>query len=296
MKTVKVFWWRKIDNFGDLLNPYLVEKLGKCKVQYYSIVPKYQALKNIVKSIILFKKINPDAIDSFRSFGENLLIIGSVLGRANRKTLVWGAGFMSETETCVAKKILAVRGKETARKVKELGFKGIPVLGDPALLLPIIYERKKNSIYKIGIIPHWTEYEEFNEKYSGQYKVINLISKDIEGVIDEITSCEYILSSSLHGVIVGHAYNIPSIWVQEGFIHEDASFKFNDYFSSVNIPYYKGYKIDEVLSSNDIEGFFVANKEISLINNDLTEIQSQLLHSIPFPLKEKYRHVFSKVS
>jgi len=64
-------------------------------------------------------------------------------------------------------------------------------------------------------------------------KVINLINKDIELVINDILSCEKTISSSLHGLIVSDAYNIPNKWVKfnDKLCGDDT--KFYDYFKSV---------------------------------------------------------------
>lgn len=60
--------------------------------------------------------------------------------------------------------------------------------------------------------------------------------------IDNILSCEYILSSSLHGIIIADAYKIPNIWISlTNNEHPDNNFKFKDYYLSVgkdiNLPY-----------------------------------------------------------
>ncbi|HXD92362.1 MAG TPA: polysaccharide pyruvyl transferase family protein [Bacteroidia bacterium] len=288
MKVIKVCYWKEVDNFGDLLNPYIIEKLGRCRVKYYTLKSKGQVLKSIFHSIFLKRKLDIKLIRSITNAGKGILAIGSILSKAGPLTTVWGSGFMNEDETCIeGGKILAVRGKESYRKLEELGFSNKPVFGDPALLLPIIYKPKSEERYEIGIIPHWSEFDQLYEKYSSKHKVINLVTKDVEGVIDQICSCKYVLSTSLHGIIVAHAYSVPAIWFKEGYIDTDG-FKFNDYFSSVNIPYYKGYNLDAALEAESIEDFFRLNSNISLIRNNLTDIQSSLLKVAPFPLKTKY--------
>lgn len=52
--------------------------------------------------------------------------------------------------------------------------------------------------------------------------------------IDQILSCEMILSSSLHGIIVADAYGVPNLWCK--FTDYEApgkGFKFKDYYLSV---------------------------------------------------------------
>ena len=69
--------------------------------------------------------------------------------------------------------------------------------------------------------------------------------------IDKILSCEVILSSSLHGIIIADAYAIPNQWSTfTDKIAEGAEFKFHDYFLSVekNID-----KPSKILSFTDID-------------------------------------------
>src|SRR5699024_7687362 len=112
----------------------------------------------------------------------------------------------------------------------------------------------------------------------------------IEEVVKQICSCEYILSTSLHGLIVAHAYSIPALWLKKGYIDTDG-FKFKDYFSSVDIPLYDGVEYDNriLTDENEIVGLFHNNTEISLIQNSLQEIQQKLLSSFPYPLIKKYQ-------
>ena len=156
-------------------------------------------------------------------------------------------------------------------------------------MLPLIYNPEKSKKHVVGIIPHWTEVEDFKVKYGSKFKIIDLVTKDIESVIDQIVSCRYILSSSLHGVIVGHAYSIPSLWIKEGYIHTDG-FKFKDYFSSVGIDSYDGLNLDDLLGSfKDMEEIFQFWRKKTLINVSLNQIQSDLLKAAPFPLRSEFK-------
>ncbi|MFW8205226.1 hypothetical protein ACOIC8_27960, partial [Klebsiella pneumoniae] len=95
---------------------------------------------------------------------------------------------------------------------------------------------------------HLKDYDYFKNKYRSNknIKVIDLKTKDIEFVVDEIISCEYILSTSLHGVIVAQAYDIPTLWIKHNDINTDG-IKFYDYFDSVGIKPYDGFEDYESL-------------------------------------------------
>ena len=52
-------------------------------------------------------------------------------------------------------------------------------------------------------------------------------------MIDEICSCNYIISSSLHGLILADAYGIPNLWISVSDKVKGVDCKFADYFSGV---------------------------------------------------------------
>ena len=123
--------------------------------------------------------------------------------------------------------------------------------------------------------------------------IIDVLNKP-EIVIEQINSCKRTLSSSLHGIIVSHAYGIPSLWCKLGVTPLSGdNIKFEDYFSSVNITPYKDLKLD--FKANIIEQsnhLFIKKSELSLINNDLSKIQKNLLQNAPFNILKKYRELF----
>ena len=164
-----------------------------------------------------------------------------MLHAANRHTIVWGTGMLAEDmyPKEAPKKILAVRGKLTREALIKQGFDCPEVFGDPALLLPYIYQPTKEKKYRIGIVPHM--YDE-NNPIIHEWLLKNsdccLISmKNYTNkfeIVDKIVSCGFIISSSLHGIIISDAYNVPNVWVEFSNKVFGNGFKFLDYFSSVN--------------------------------------------------------------
>jgi pyruvyltransferase len=107
------------------------------------------------------------------------------------------------------------------------------VYGDPALLLPLIYNPDIQKTHEIGIIPHYVDKKIVLQKYafdSGFNKFID-VSLPWKKFIDEVLSCKTIISSSLHGIIIAEAYGIPATWA----VHSDKvignGFKFRDYLT-----------------------------------------------------------------
>lgn len=255
---VNVDFYSGFNNFGDVLNKFLIERLTGKKV--YEIKAKYY-LK------------------------ENYFVVGSILDRVNKNSIVWGSGFISKESICkvVPKKILAVRGPLTRENLIRQGISCPEIYGDPALLLPLIYKPESNKKYRIGIIPHYLDKSNsWIDKISianQDVKVIDVQTKDITGIVDEVVSCEIIISSSLHGLIVSDVYEIPSLWVEFSDRVYGSGFKFMDYFKSVNKTVDSPIRIDHETKLEDL----LNHVSYSKINFD----PNYLLNVCPFEIKIK---------
>ena len=91
--------------------------------------------------------------------------------------------------------------------------------GDPVLLMPKIYNPLQSIKYDLGIIPHHIDENNINllriiNNSKIKVKIISLVTyPNWKSVIDDICECNFIVSSSLHGLILADAYNIPNSWV-----------------------------------------------------------------------------------
>lgn len=303
-KKIFLFWYqynKGHGNFGDELNYYLVHRLSSRPVEYVDIYFFYQSTVLALKVIFnnLFKKrISPfTAIRySFLNIVKKpriLLAIGSILNDHPYLNVdVWGSGMISRDRKVSRRKFYAVRGKITRDLLIQQGHEVPEVYGDPALLLPLVYIPQSVIKYKVGILPHYTHYEKLKDKYSKDVLVINLLD-EIETIVSQINSCEYTLSTSLHGLIVSHAYNIPALWVDfpeiSGLQLYGDGMKFDDYFSSVNIERYSPLI---VRSENDIFNITAIPNDMALPDSDvIRKIMLNLLKSAPFPLKTQYTNL-----
>lgn len=207
-------------NWGDELNVYLLELLTGKKV--------------VVANRSLLHILFPT---------KNYICIGSVLGwYENEMSEIWGAGAL--TKNAVLKnasvKIHLVRGKHTRQLLLKQGIECPECYGDPALLLSKLYIPSISKRYRMGIIPHYIEVEmPYIRDYVSSHHDVCLISMSKydkwTDVIDRIASCDFIISSSLHGLIVSDSYGIPNIWVTfSDELLQLRDFKYRDYFSSVN--------------------------------------------------------------
>jgi pyruvyltransferase len=203
--------WYKSKNVGDTLTPVILE--------------------HFLGELVEFAERNEKG---------KVLGVGSIMKALRRGDTVWGTGIMRETDTFPMAKdcrFLAVRGKLTRDILLKDGAKVPEVYGDPALLLPLMYKSVIRKEYKLGFIPHYVDKPLFSvpdnailSAISGRIRVIDVEAPWRE-VVDAICSCERIVSSSLHGIIIAEAYGIPAKWE----VYSDKvignGFKFRDYLT-----------------------------------------------------------------
>lgn len=131
---------------------------------------------------------------------------------------------------------LCVRGKKT-RSILHLPT-SVPC-GDGGLLIKEAYLRSggvlENKSHLLGIVPHYVDHKCVSMMDIVQDKRVLLINVlgDVEGTFKQIARCEYILSSSLHGLVAADSLGIPNrrftTLTSKG-IH-GKGFKYADYYS-----------------------------------------------------------------
>lgn len=243
-------YWHYSENFGDALTPYILQKLTGKNVVYVE---------------------QPSEIITF-------MVTGSMLDADITHSIVWGCGIAWEND--IIKKpyrISAVRGPLSRKRVIECGWECPEVYGDPALILPRIYKPKSTVEYKLGIIPHYIDFDIANSRYQNLdgVKIINLFDP-VEKVIDEIYSCEMTISSSLHGLVASQAYDKPNLWIEFSNNVIGDGTKFNDYFLSIGIKPYKPLNLREYMDHQEIINLI----DLKYIN--IEPVVNKLLSVCPF--------------
>lgn len=254
----------KCRNWGDELNFYLLHELTNKTIFNHSDLVKVYSKRN-----------------------NNYLVIGSIIdGFCNSKSIIWGSGAIEGAEPLkeIPQKICAVRGKLTRDYLLKQGIECPDILGDPALLLPLIYKPQNKKKYRIGIIPHHSDLSDpivIKLQQEG-VKLIDMTDySDWHQIIDDICSCESIISSSLHGLIVADAYRVPNIWVTIGGNLLGGTFKFLDYFSSVNRTDEEPIPLKKLLSDSMLESELAKYRYIDFNPRPLIE-------AAPWPLNLRH--------
>lgn len=267
-KSIRLFWWnekifhkKEKENYGDLLGCYLVEKISKKEVQF----------------------AKPSAF-SFRNFWEPIYVtIGSILGNVTTNCVVWGSGIITTNQEVKKATFLAVRGPQTRKRLLALGYQVPEVYGDPALLLSDFYHPEIEKVYDYGIVPHYVDYELVISIVGQNPKilVIDLMTNDIEKTTNEFLKCKKIISSSLHGVIVSHAYGIPAVWHKFSDKVYGDDVKYRDYFESVELEWYRP---EEKLDPVNFEDLFVKYPSLPA-KKTIENLKVHLMEVCPFKSK-----------
>lgn len=215
---VNTFWYTGVRNFGDLLTPSLLNEYGMTPFN-----------------------IKTSGVDGEQKLSLlDFVGVGSILQRINSdfRGIILGSGLIREEsgKQFARAMILGLRGELTK---KCIGCHEDVVLGDPGLLAVRLLKTRMRKKYLLGFIPHYSD-----EKMGLSQKFLDLSDTRIivispqrspMKVIQDIDQCEYIVSSSLHGLIVADSLGIPNgrLVLSDKIVGGD--FKYDDYYSALGV-------------------------------------------------------------
>jgi pyruvyltransferase len=225
MKNISIKWTpmpdnAKFTNYGDILTPFIL------------------------------KRFNINAIHEIHN--PQLYGIGSLLHMCpdDFQGNIWSSGYLYPTKFLQLKENpICVRGKLSLQQFKN--DTSNTFIGDGGLLLEKIYKPNSKKIYKLGIFPNYCDLSNMEDDPISNFKVMKQYPEDvllidprdyIETVINNINSCENIITSSLHGLITCDTYDIPHALFRSretdlAIHHLQGSFKFHDYYSTFDLPF-----------------------------------------------------------
>lgn len=203
---VELYYWKPLTgglNFGDHLS--------------YIIVNKILADNNF-------------SLEEETTSQGRLIALGSVIHFANDNDTIWGSGINGKIYVSDHKfetlDVRAVRGPLTREFLQNRAIQVPEIYGDPALLLPHIFKGKfkRDPQKPYVIVPNLHDL-----KIAGEQKWENVISPYLSWnrCIEEILKAEFVIASSLHGLIIAEAYGIPARYIRLS--EEENLFKYNDY-------------------------------------------------------------------
>ncbi len=227
-----LFYWnekwrgRTFVNFGDYISYILVERMVDGPLEVY-----VKGQKNVKKK---------------------LLASGSIISFAINDDVVWGSGINGKLLKAKDYKfttldIRCVRGPLTRDFLKEhLNHDCPEIYGDPALLFPYFFPeftRKENPTHDYIIIPHFSEEAQFPKE---EWDNIVFSTDPWDEIVAKILDSRFVISSSLHGVIIAEAYGIPARLLRVS--ETEPLFKFQDYYFGTGRPHFTyATTVDEAL-------------------------------------------------
>jgi pyruvyltransferase len=220
MKNITAFYIPtpdyKYTNFGDILTPFILSKFG---------------------INVIYESNNPQLIG-----------IGSLIHMLPKDTnaYLFGTGLMYPVEKYhFQKDPIAVRGNLT--KAQFQNDMTNTAIGDGGLILENVYKPKKQlHRYKLGVFPNYVDIVNMRDDPIEEFKIFKQYPNDVllidprnyvETVLDQLCSCDNIITSSLHGAVASDSYEInygifESRETQIAIHRLQGSFKFRDYFSA----------------------------------------------------------------
>lgn len=265
---IRLFWWnekviqgKSKENYGDLLGKYLVEKISEKKVVFAW----------------------PKKISLWDFYAPIYVTVGSILTHVNKKCVVWGSGIISKEYPIKKAVFLAVRGPQTRKFLLNLGYEVPEIYGDPALLIPRYFNPVVEKKYRYGIVPHYDDYKIVEKwcKNQSHIYLIDMMTNDCEAKTIEFLQCDKIISSSLHGIIIAHAYGIPAVWQKFSDKVFGDDIKYQDYMESVQLDFYQPRIKETRFSEEELKALF-ENLPSLPKEQDLEDLRNGLMKVCPF--------------
>ena len=203
--ALDLFYWKSPlgVNFGDYLSSVIVTKMA-CTKGYF--------------------------LSEELSRPKRLLAVGSILHFAQDGDIIWGSGVngkvAAEQHGFSDLDVRAVRGPLTRDYLERRGIKVPEIYGDPALLtahlLPERFARPSTGRRSIAYVPNLHD-RAYMKDWEGYISPLDRWDK----VIRQIIAADFIVSSSLHGLVIADAFGIPCRYLRLSEV--EAPFKYEDY-------------------------------------------------------------------
>lgn len=233
------------------------------------------------KDLMLFFNFKLLFVNDYRKSYASLT--GSILHMygKNFEGYILGSGFIKESVSRPENrwKTPLLRGplsKEQCNGMNNCSF------GDPGILASLIFKKSNEKKYELGIIPHDIDLNYVRLlKFNSKTKIIN-VRRSASKVAKEIQECNFIASSSLHGLIFADSFMIPSIHLKFGNRLIGGNHKFKDYYLGMNsihefVEFKTQMTMEDIISKCKMRftPIFIKDKQKEIINiysNTIDEI------------------------
>lgn len=214
----------------------------------------------------------------------NTLFIGSNLDRAHGSDniqKILSAGFMySNKYEYTNENIYGVRGYLSLEKVTKKSI----CLGDGALLLSRMIDynalnelKKKIKVCKLGVIPHISDMSKTDSYFSQEDVKVIRMNHSLSDFIIECLTCEYIVSSTLYGLILCDILQIPNHIIKFSYSvrpEQDYLFKYKDYYSIFKM------KVDKIFNEKSEPSEMISYMQKNYQKKELDQFTDHLYENM----------------
>mmetsp|Transcript_2509 Transcript_2509/g.5831 ORF Transcript_2509/g.5831 Transcript_2509/m.5831 type:complete len:305 (-) Transcript_2509:1616-2530(-) len=229
-KSMAICYWNSL-NFGDEIGPVVAKKLleahfgcSASKVPLVNLFDDYEAKKRKACLFVL------GSVFHIVKSGDHIWGIGANPNYHHHRPIPSQLTFHSVRGPLTSGYILdKIGGDEYTNQTFQYGDRG--------LLLPSLFNlRRRKESSRICFVAHKNDLgHKFLRNPPTNVHVISC-HQHWESAVEQIRSCGYVASSSLHGVIVADALGIPRLWFQFNdtrTVESEGSFKYLDYFKTI---------------------------------------------------------------
>lgn len=251
MKDIRICYTER-KNIGDAINPYIIKEVFNMNPVCTNMVDcEITGIGSGLRRFFVLPK----------SAGN---IINIIKGHLNPKpVIIWSAGFLNtptgkEWTTRRQVKLASTRGELSKQYIEKITNKKFDsTTGDAGLLASKLIATPVVKKYSVGIILHDRDRNlEIVQQMNSAIK--NSVVIDVTGGVMEtlaqIASCETIISSSLHGLILADSFHIPNMHIKLSNRLAGDGFKFDDYYSA--------YGLRDKVIEVDSDNYMVFNPEM----------------------------------
>jgi len=188
---------------------------------------------------------------------KSLVSVGSTLHRASEGSVIWGTGLhgasLEHDHTYSTLDVRAVRGPLTAKFLRQRNIKVPDVYGDPGLLLPHVDggRFRPTRRHEVGIVPNLHDMSVIERMdIAGKFPNLRVIDprRAWNTVVADILDHEFIIASSLHGLVVADAYGLRSRYVR--LTEKEDILKYHDYYLGTGRFLEPAASIEEALKTS----------------------------------------------
>lgn len=263
-------------------------KIGYVNIEWWHVRynQKFQNLGDMLSEVVVDYMLDTNKIkDKYLGKTKHLYSIGSILFFEKQNATVWGTGSLhlmqGTLKNVINNRILRkldirmVRGPKTRDNLLRLGISCPEYYGDPAMLMPLIYKPSIERMNYVLVICHFRDSILNRPKMIMGNEIVYLsaLTEDWKKSIDIIIGAKFVISSSLHGLIIAESYGVPAILLKPK--TEEDLFKYDDYYWGTGR---KTYPVVETIE----EGICVDLSNYQF--PDVKGIQGQLINRFPIDI------------